>query len=78
MEGSKEELVIQEYLNKIQPGLQGSFSVQCWARLWLPNGQCARSAFKEKLQTQPQVSRNVKFEVDGQDYFAEVQYFCHL
>ncbi|KAF8227870.1 hypothetical protein L208DRAFT_1404805, partial [Tricholoma matsutake] len=56
MEGSKEELAIQEYLNKIQPGLQGSFSVQRWAQLQLPNGQ---------------FSRNVKFEVDGQDYFAE-------
>ncbi|KAF8226512.1 hypothetical protein L208DRAFT_1406916, partial [Tricholoma matsutake] len=66
-----EELAIQEYLNEIQPGLQDSFSVQCWARLQLPNGQCAHSAFKKKLQTQPRVSRNVKFEVDRQDYFAE-------
>jgi hypothetical protein len=61
LEGSKEELAILEYLKEFHPQLQDSaFSVQRWARLQLPNGQCARSAFKELLQTQPRISRNVK------------------
>ncbi|KAF8220276.1 hypothetical protein L208DRAFT_1416959 [Tricholoma matsutake] len=50
MEGLKEELAIQEYLNKIQPGLQGSFSVQCWAQLWLPNGQFDRCDYFAEVQ----------------------------
>jgi hypothetical protein len=62
VEGSKEEIAIQEYLTAINPGPQdfSAFSLERWARLQLPNGQCARSAFKEILRTQPRISRNVK------------------
>ena len=62
LESSIEDLAFQAYLGEICPEWQPSesFSVQRWARLQLPNGQRVRSAFKEKLLTQPRVSRNVK------------------
>jgi hypothetical protein len=58
--GSVEDLAIKSYLQGNHPEQHPSFSVRRWARLQLPNGQRARSAFKERLLTQPRVSRNVK------------------
>ena len=60
LEGSIEDFAIQAYLEEIYPQQRASFLVQRWARLQLPNGQWVWSAFKEKLLTQPRVSRNVK------------------
>jgi hypothetical protein len=60
LEGSIEDLAIQAYLEELYPEQRASFSVHRWARLQLPNGQQVRSAYKEKLLTQPRVSRNVK------------------
>ncbi|KAG1864466.1 hypothetical protein C8R48DRAFT_601816 [Suillus tomentosus] len=54
-----------------------------WARLKLPNGQIARSHWRESLKsmhaTKPlRVSRNVKFSLDGVIRFGEVRYFTQL
>ncbi|KAJ7649592.1 hypothetical protein B0H17DRAFT_958446 [Mycena rosella] len=53
-------------------------SLQRWARLLLPNGQIARSAWKEKQKALNKVrmSRNIRFEdpVDGESY-GEVQFY---
>ncbi|KDQ10224.1 hypothetical protein BOTBODRAFT_116094 [Botryobasidium botryosum FD-172 SS1] len=48
-----------------------------WARLQLPNGQIARSAWKETLKPLEQVrmSRNVKLSLNGQTAFAEVHFY---
>ncbi|KIO06840.1 hypothetical protein M404DRAFT_138489, partial [Pisolithus tinctorius Marx 270] len=54
--------------------------IKKWARLRLPNGQIARSAWREKLRPPEQlrVSRNVKFLSDGETQCGEVQYFTRL
>ncbi|KAH9931467.1 uncharacterized protein B0H18DRAFT_872201 [Fomitopsis serialis] len=51
-----------------------------WARLRLPNGQIARSAYKETLKAPKDVrqSRNVKICVGDQTILAEVQYFFRV
>ncbi|KLO17330.1 hypothetical protein SCHPADRAFT_868387 [Schizopora paradoxa] len=51
--------------------------VRKWARLLLPNGQIARSAWKEKTKKLEQVrmSRNVKIKYENGHRFAEVQYY---
>ncbi|KIL64185.1 hypothetical protein M378DRAFT_45323, partial [Amanita muscaria Koide BX008] len=49
-----------------------------WARLSLPNGQIARCAWKEIENNLSRISRNVKFQLDGFTYFAEVQYFFRV
>ncbi|EJD40588.1 hypothetical protein AURDEDRAFT_69965, partial [Auricularia subglabra TFB-10046 SS5] len=48
-----------------------------WARLQLPNGQIARSKFKEdgKSLQNLRVTRNVKLELDGATTFGEVRYY---
>ncbi|EJD50606.1 hypothetical protein AURDEDRAFT_58434, partial [Auricularia subglabra TFB-10046 SS5] len=48
-----------------------------WARLHLPNGQIARSTFKEHAKSQQnlRVTRNVKVVLDGKTRFAEVRYY---
>ncbi|KAG1792516.1 uncharacterized protein HD556DRAFT_1239417 [Suillus plorans] len=52
--------------------------IKRWARLLLPNGQVARSAWRETLKSleQTRMSRNVKHE--GQYRFGEVLYFTRL
>ncbi|KIK81510.1 hypothetical protein PAXRUDRAFT_15206 [Paxillus rubicundulus Ve08.2h10] len=50
------------------------------ARLLLPNGQIARSAWREALKPphQLQVSHNVKFTLDNKVHVSEVQYFTQV
>ncbi|KAG1743717.1 uncharacterized protein EDB91DRAFT_223381 [Suillus paluster] len=51
-----------------------------WARLKLPNGQIARSLWRESLRPPDRlpVCRNVKFTLDGTIRFGEVRYFTRL
>ncbi|KAJ6525540.1 hypothetical protein DFH09DRAFT_894352, partial [Mycena vulgaris] len=52
--------------------------LQRWARLRLPNGQIARSAWKEKQKALNKVrmARNVRFiDFDGTNAYAEIQFF---
>ncbi|KAJ7769490.1 hypothetical protein B0H16DRAFT_1715945 [Mycena metata] len=56
----------------------GDIKLKRWARLRLPNGQIARSAWKEKNKPLKSVrmARNVKVAIDGQLEIAEVQFYC--
>ncbi|KAF9786834.1 hypothetical protein BJ322DRAFT_1106936 [Thelephora terrestris] len=60
------------------PGIQGLRIVR-WARLKLPNGQIARSLWKEKEKCFDQLrkARNVKFICETTEKFGEVQFFFH-
>ncbi|KAG2109538.1 hypothetical protein DEU56DRAFT_749953 [Suillus clintonianus] len=51
-----------------------------WSHLRLPNGQVARSAWKEALRPleKTRMSRNVKLKIDGTTCYGEVQYFTQL
>ncbi|KAI0054811.1 hypothetical protein BV25DRAFT_1873269 [Artomyces pyxidatus] len=51
-----------------------------WVRLRLPNGQVARSAWKElqKPLENVRMARNVKLRVNGAIRFGEVQFYCRL
>ncbi|KDQ51981.1 hypothetical protein JAAARDRAFT_73289 [Jaapia argillacea MUCL 33604] len=55
-------------------------SVIKWAHLRLPNGQIARTAWKEKLKPLGEVrmSRNVKLQIQSKLEFAEVQFYFQL
>ncbi|KAJ7037738.1 hypothetical protein C8F04DRAFT_1091397 [Mycena alexandri] len=55
-------------------------SIIRWSRLRLPNGQIARSKWKESLKTLDKLrtSRCVKFEVDGSSYIGEVLFYMLL
>ncbi|KAJ7075031.1 hypothetical protein B0H15DRAFT_894600, partial [Mycena belliarum] len=71
-----EALAIRKYLNA-EPA--GDLKLKRWARLRLPNGQIARSAWKERQKPLKNVrmARNVKFNATGHDEIGEVQfYFC--
>ncbi|KAG1881019.1 uncharacterized protein F5891DRAFT_973508 [Suillus fuscotomentosus] len=54
--------------------------IKKWARLLLPNGQIARSAWRETIKTleKIRISRNVKIDLDGQIRFGEILYFPRL
>ncbi|KIN94644.1 hypothetical protein M404DRAFT_167725 [Pisolithus tinctorius Marx 270] len=54
--------------------------IKKWARLCLPNGQVACSAWRESLRPPEQlrVSRNIKCPCDGITRCAKVQYFTRL
>ncbi|KIM73760.1 hypothetical protein PILCRDRAFT_80789 [Piloderma croceum F 1598] len=54
--------------------------VRRWARLRLPNGQTARSGWKEDLKPLEKVrmARNVKLELNGKLEFAEVRFYLCL
>ncbi|KAH9941333.1 hypothetical protein B0H21DRAFT_676936, partial [Amylocystis lapponica] len=51
-----------------------------WARLRLPNGQVARTAWKEKRKPlhKLRISRNVKFKLAGNVHFGEVLFYVYL
>ncbi|EIW77607.1 hypothetical protein CONPUDRAFT_61883, partial [Coniophora puteana RWD-64-598 SS2] len=51
-----------------------------WARLKLPNGQVARSAWRERLRVQEatRISRNVKFLDGTKTRIGEVDHYTHL
>ncbi|KIK29823.1 hypothetical protein PISMIDRAFT_88326 [Pisolithus microcarpus 441] len=72
----EEARTISEFIGRDQP----LNHFKRWARLRLPNGQIARSLWREKLKpvTQIRVSRNVKFIYAEQERFGEVQYFARL
>ncbi|KAG1897939.1 uncharacterized protein F5891DRAFT_1191249 [Suillus fuscotomentosus] len=54
-------------------------SVTRWARLRLPNGQVARSAWKENaMSRQPHIARNVKLSIDGEMSIAEVLFYFNM
>ncbi|KAG1761276.1 hypothetical protein EDD22DRAFT_780076 [Suillus occidentalis] len=55
--------------------VDGSIQISRWARLRIPNGQVARSRWKEGHQTNARRSRNVKFMHNGEIHFGEVLYF---
>ncbi|TFK76581.1 hypothetical protein BDN72DRAFT_809271 [Pluteus cervinus] len=63
---------------KYFPQESSPIPVQKWARLQLPNGQIARSLWKEQYGVDPRIARNVKFHLGNQDhpYFGEVQFFA--
>ncbi|KAJ7020029.1 hypothetical protein C8F04DRAFT_1197122 [Mycena alexandri] len=70
--------VIREYLEEVGKGrISGDLVVARWARLRLPNGQIARSAWKEKRKALNKVrmARNVKTLIDGKYEIGEVQYY---
>ncbi|KIK19063.1 hypothetical protein PISMIDRAFT_13954 [Pisolithus microcarpus 441] len=54
--------------------------IKKWAQLCLPNGQIARSAWRESLRPAEQIcmSRNVKFLCNGETCCGEVRYFTRL
>ncbi|KAG1853989.1 hypothetical protein F4604DRAFT_1591365 [Suillus subluteus] len=54
--------------------------IKKWARLLLPNGQIARSAWQETIKPleKIRISRNVKIDLDGQVRFGEILYFTWL
>ena len=70
-----------------------SLSIRRWARLRLPNGQLARSAWKENENRATRNTRNVKvccilqidcfnrllqYSFNGKNHFAEVQYYFRV
>ncbi|KAJ7758457.1 hypothetical protein DFH07DRAFT_958303 [Mycena maculata] len=67
---------IRKYLDAEQE--TGDIKLKRWARLRLPNGQIARSAWKEKkLQLMNvRMARNVKVKHEGRQEIAEVEFFC--
>ncbi|KAG1838385.1 hypothetical protein DFJ58DRAFT_718750 [Suillus subalutaceus] len=54
--------------------------IRKWARLRLPNGQTARSSWREKLKPleKTRMSRNVKIKLNNKIQFAEVLYYTQL
>ncbi|KAG2039117.1 hypothetical protein BDR03DRAFT_1009314 [Suillus americanus] len=54
--------------------------IRRWARLLLPNGQIARSRWREALKPleKTRMSRNVKLQLDGQIRYGEVIYLTRL
>jgi hypothetical protein len=53
---------IRSFLVSQNGPMKGDLSVVCWARLWLPNGQIARSTWKETRRplNKIRIARNVK------------------
>ncbi|KIJ13970.1 hypothetical protein PAXINDRAFT_80092 [Paxillus involutus ATCC 200175] len=66
----------QQYFN----GMNIPHSIFRWARLRLPNGQVARSAWKEILKPidRLRMARFVKLKIDGELRFAEVKYYARI
>ncbi|KAG1730040.1 hypothetical protein EDD22DRAFT_960785 [Suillus occidentalis] len=71
--------VILQYLSKYRIHIATAPSVTRWARLHLPNGQVAHSAWKEnRMSRQPQMARNVKLLVDGDTSITEVLFYFNM
>lgn len=50
-----------------------------WARLRIPNGQVARSSWKENTMTRmPRMARNVKLHINDRIQFGEVQFYFQI
>ncbi|KAL1739491.1 hypothetical protein HDZ31DRAFT_77554, partial [Schizophyllum fasciatum] len=80
-----EARAMRRYLRRKYPtiGIQDEWRplVVRWARLSLPNGQIARSRWKEEdygESNDVRVSRHVKVSVDGSPRIAEIHYFMNL
>ncbi|KAJ6576383.1 hypothetical protein B0H10DRAFT_2236364 [Mycena sp. CBHHK59/15] len=76
-----EQKAIIAYLQSHNEVLNGSTAtVIRWARLRLPNGQIARSAWKESMKALEDVrmSRNVTIQVNGSSYIGEVLFYMLL
>ncbi|KIK13974.1 hypothetical protein PISMIDRAFT_117813 [Pisolithus microcarpus 441] len=67
--------VISHYL-----GRADSFKIRRWARLRLPNGQIARTAWRELLRQPEEIrpARFIKFVVGQTTHVGEVEYFTRL
>ncbi|TFK59269.1 hypothetical protein BDN72DRAFT_749271, partial [Pluteus cervinus] len=77
---SSEIAALREFYTDHGSPPPSTFFINRWARLQLPNGQIARSLWKEKATVRANVrnSRNVKYYINGSVYFGEVQYFSRL
>ncbi|KII83655.1 hypothetical protein PLICRDRAFT_32845 [Plicaturopsis crispa FD-325 SS-3] len=76
-----EDQAVKLYLDHTDtPYADGRLHVVRWARLRLPNGQVARSAWKETLKPLDRVrmARNVKLQIHGALRFGEVQFYMCL
>ncbi|KAI0054504.1 hypothetical protein BV25DRAFT_1873322 [Artomyces pyxidatus] len=75
LEGVEAEAVLSRLVPDAEP--DENIAVAKWARLRLPTGQVARSAWKEKLKPleKTRMARNVKVRYQGTIRFAEVQYY---
>ncbi|KAF8803010.1 hypothetical protein BYT27DRAFT_7226199 [Phlegmacium glaucopus] len=70
-----------KYLANILPEVDDYLAVRRWARLQLPNGQVARSLWKESLKplTKIRMARNVKIMTRNQSIdFAEISFYFQL
>ncbi|KIK77582.1 hypothetical protein PAXRUDRAFT_17405 [Paxillus rubicundulus Ve08.2h10] len=67
---------IQQFLSAHHPLPK----IKHWARLLIPNGQIAQTAWREKLKAHEDLcaSRNIKFMLNGHIHFTEIQYFTCL
>ncbi|KAG2080465.1 uncharacterized protein F5147DRAFT_784266 [Suillus discolor] len=70
---------ILQYLATSDIHIPSAPPVTRWARLCLPNGQVARSAWKENaMSKQPRMARNVKLLIDGHTSIAEVYFYFNM
>ncbi|KAG1843970.1 hypothetical protein F4604DRAFT_1937843 [Suillus subluteus] len=70
---------ILHYLSTCGIDVTAAPSVTRWACLRLPNGQVARSAWKENAMSwQPRIARNVKLSIDGEMSIAEVLFYFNM
>ncbi|KAG1759571.1 hypothetical protein EV702DRAFT_982724 [Suillus placidus] len=70
---------ILRYLASNDINIPSAPPVTKWARLRLPNGQVARSAWKEQaMSKQPRMARNVKLLLDGHTAIAEVYFYFNM
>ncbi|KAH8799267.1 hypothetical protein DL96DRAFT_1780888 [Flagelloscypha sp. PMI_526] len=53
-------------------------SVRRWARIGLPNGQIARSRWKEDMKELKRTARNVTVSLPQGTCFAEIHYYCKV
>ncbi|KZP29720.1 hypothetical protein FIBSPDRAFT_815810 [Athelia psychrophila] len=70
----------QYYLETEGSAVEGDVFVTRWSRLKLPNGQVARSRWKEsqKPLSKLRSARNIKFTINGNTQFAEVLFYMLL
>ncbi|KAJ6479848.1 hypothetical protein C8R45DRAFT_906210 [Mycena sanguinolenta] len=77
--GGEAGRVIRHFMERVQGPTPGTLTVVRWSRLRLPNGQIARSAWKEckRPLNKVRMARNVKIREgeDGKDMIGEVQFY---
>ncbi|KAJ6490663.1 hypothetical protein C8R47DRAFT_1071048 [Mycena vitilis] len=69
--------IVKTFIEDKNGPTPGSLAVVRWARLRLPNGQIARSAWKERRKplNKVRMARNVKLLNEGKHQIAEVHFF---